>query len=460
MQVALTTIQYAKEFQRSRSYIGSIMVMICRVWDVHAATGRYLSSDFIVFDTQGSIAHNFLWLKEGFVYLVKNFTVMPNKDEFRVIRFDDFMLEFNGETTTRKAFLKSKGFTHYSFQLVEIDELEPTNNKYLIDVVGYVTNVGRITLTRTDRLYLSSTSSMLIVDDAKIPLLMRLKTDDSGVPSTKVILPVDNTTLKVGTLENLLMWAQNQKYDVKIDKVRTKKGWNYPSCKGDKFQYWKVKDRYYLYVPFHFSRTFTNLRLQDEEASLGLPTALANIMGTSHILELQSHTYYEHMNYESFTCWKVVIAGRTTHSRFVIPLELLENSTCGIKQNTHLAELMQEVELIIWDEAPMTQKCAFKALDKTLRDILGNPASENRNTTFGGMTVLLGGDFRQIYQSSQKARGQILSRRVSTTRYCGSTASDGKLPAKLKDGEDEPTWIEILEKFLINSTNSSIEQIV
>ncbi|GJY10519.1 uncharacterized protein Tco_0378704 [Tanacetum coccineum] len=48
--------------------------------------------------------------------------------------------------------------------------------------------------------------------------------------------------------------------------------------------------------------------------------------------------------------------GRTAHSRFVIPLKLMENSTCGIKQNTHLAELMQQVQLIIWDEAPMTQK--------------------------------------------------------------------------------------------------------
>nr|GEV79213.1 helicase [Tanacetum cinerariifolium] len=64
-------------------------------------------------------------------------------------------------------------------------------------------------------------------------------------------------------------------------------------------------------------------------------------------------------------------SGRTAHSRFIIPLELLEKSTCCIKQNTHLAELMKEVQLIIWDEAPMTQKYAFEALDKTLRDILG-----------------------------------------------------------------------------------------
>ncbi|GJX00670.1 ATP-dependent DNA helicase PIF1-like protein [Tanacetum coccineum] len=90
--------------------------------------------------------------------------------------------------------------------------------------------------------------------------------------------------------------------------------------------------------------------------------------------------------------------GRTTHSRFVIPLKLLENNTCGIKQNTHLAELMQEVKLIIWDEAPMTQKYAFKALDKTLRDILGFKNPENREQIFRGMTVFLGADFRQILQ--------------------------------------------------------------
>ncbi|GKD16833.1 helicase [Tanacetum coccineum] len=48
--------------------------------------------------------------------------------------------------------------------------------------------------------------------------------------------------------------------------------------------------------------------------------------------------------------------GRTAHSIFIIPLKLMENSTYGIKQNTHLAELLKEVKLIIWDEAPMTRR--------------------------------------------------------------------------------------------------------
>ncbi|GKC43642.1 ATP-dependent DNA helicase PIF1-like protein [Tanacetum coccineum] len=70
----------------------------------------------------------------------------------------------------------------------------------------------------------------------------------------------------------------------------------------------------------------------------------------------------------------VATSGRTAHSRFVIPLKLMENSTC----------------------------------------------------------VLMGGDFRQILPVIPNANRP----------------------------EDEPTWIEIPEEFLIKSWTSPIEQIV
>nr|GEY19515.1 hypothetical protein [Tanacetum cinerariifolium] len=186
--------------------------------------------------------------------------------------------------------------------------------------------------------------------------------------------------------------------------------------------------------------------------------------------------------------------GRTAHSRFVIPLELLENSTCGIKQNTHLAEFMQEVELITWDEAPMTQKYAFEALDKTLRDILGYKTPTNKNKMFGWLTVLLGGDFRQILPVIPKDKWSAivqacinrselwkdckvftLTRSMRVNEYYANgehdtrkqdfnqwvlAIDDGKMPAKMKDEEDEPTWIQIPEKFFINASDSLITQIV
>lgn len=88
--------------------------------------------------------------------------------------------------------------------------------------------------------------------------------------------------------------------------------------------------------------------------------------------------------------------GRTAHSRFKIPIDLHEHSMCDIKPRTMLAELIEQTSLIIWDEAPMAHRHTFEALDRTLRDIksIKDPAAIHKE--FGGITVLLGGDFRQI----------------------------------------------------------------
>ena len=85
---------------------------------------------------------------------------------------------------------------------------------------------------------------------------------------------------------------------------------------------------------------------------------------------------------------------RTAHSRFVIPLIINEYFMCHIRQESALAELLVKTKLIIWDEALMTQKYYFEALDRTMRGILrfSNPLSMDQ--PFGGKVVVLGGDFR------------------------------------------------------------------
>ncbi|XP_074356544.1 uncharacterized protein LOC141696284 [Apium graveolens] len=88
--------------------------------------------------------------------------------------------------------------------------------------------------------------------------------------------------------------------------------------------------------------------------------------------------------------------GRTEHSRFHIPLDITAESTCEIKHGTQLAKLLQKTSLIIWDEAPMTHKYCFEALDKILRDLLSTRYDNNRSKPFGGLIVVCGGDFRQI----------------------------------------------------------------
>ncbi|XP_019151940.1 PREDICTED: uncharacterized protein LOC109148659 [Ipomoea nil] len=88
--------------------------------------------------------------------------------------------------------------------------------------------------------------------------------------------------------------------------------------------------------------------------------------------------------------------GRTAHSRFAIPIAINEDFTCNIKQGSDLAELLIKTSLIIWDEAPMMHKHCFEALDRTMRDLLRFVDPNSEMKTFGGKTVVLGGDFRQI----------------------------------------------------------------
>jgi len=67
--------------------------------------------------------------------------------------------------------------------------------------------------------------------------------------------------------------------------------------------------------------------------------------------------------------------GRTAHSRFRIPIDLDELSICDIKRGTKLADLIVKTDHIIWDEALMTNRQCFEALDRSLRDILSEKQS-------------------------------------------------------------------------------------
>ncbi|XP_061375918.1 ATP-dependent DNA helicase RRM3-like [Gastrolobium bilobum] len=88
--------------------------------------------------------------------------------------------------------------------------------------------------------------------------------------------------------------------------------------------------------------------------------------------------------------------GRTTHSRFRIPIQINEDSTCNIRPKSTIAELLSKTKLIIWDEAPMVHRFFFKALDRTLRDVLRISDTSCADMPFGGKVVVLGGDFREI----------------------------------------------------------------
>ncbi|XP_023770364.1 uncharacterized protein LOC111918985 [Lactuca sativa] len=92
----------------------------------------------------------------------------------------------------------------------------------------------------------------------------------------------------------------------------------------------------------------------------------------------------------------LLTGGRTTHSRFGIPLNLTENSICSINRDSDASKLLKQTSLIIWNEVSMVHKHAFEALDHTLRDVLSFGNVSNSHITFGGKVIVFGGDFRQI----------------------------------------------------------------
>ncbi|PWA98602.1 hypothetical protein CTI12_AA016700 [Artemisia annua] len=51
-------------------------------------------------------------------------------------------------------------------------------------------------------------------------------------------------------------------------------------------------------------------------------------------LKIEHETLHASLNPEQWMASLILPGGRTAHSKFVTPLELMENSTCGIKQNT------------------------------------------------------------------------------------------------------------------------------
>ncbi|POS84025.1 hypothetical protein EPUL_003771 [Erysiphe pulchra] len=103
--------------------------------------------------------------------------------------------------------------------------------------------------------------------------------------------------------------------------------------------------------------------------------------------------------------------GRTAHSLFRILFDCLEDSIRQIKAQSPLAKLLAETALIIWDEVTMQHKHNFGVVDQTLRDILAK-----NDTIFGGIPVILGGDFAQILPFVKRGkREQIVN---ACIRYC------------------------------------------
>ena len=99
--------------------------------------------------------------------------------------------------------------------------------------------------------------------------------------------------------------------------------------------------------------------------------------------------------------------GRTFHSRMKAPLTVTEDSTLQVSAQSSLAKLIKMSKLLLIDEANMLDKLQLKALDRTLRDLMGKT-----DCSFGGKIIVLAGDFRQCLSVVPHAN------RAGTVSHC------------------------------------------
>jgi hypothetical protein len=83
--------------------------------------------------------------------------------------------------------------------------------------------------------------------------------------------------------------------------------------------------------------------------------------------------------------------GKTAHSMFKLPLKMESKNTirCNISRGSPMSKVIHQCKLIVWDEATMSHKFAFEAVNACFKDIKQN------TKLFGGVPILLCGDFRQ-----------------------------------------------------------------
>jgi hypothetical protein len=186
--------------------------------------------------------------------------------------------------------------------------------------------------------------------------------------------------------------------------------------------------------------------------------------------------------------------GRTAHSRFKIPIDLDDSGVCDIKRHTMLSSLVESASLIIWDEALMTHRKCFEALDRSLRDVLSDRDPLLADVPFGGKIVVLGGDLRQILPVIEGGtRSQVINAAITNSplwrhitvlpltinmRLAVNTTDpivqseatafakwvleigDGTVPAVAREGESEPSWISIPPEHLVHTDGAKIPAIV
>lgn len=82
---------------------------------------------------RGNISHYFVSkVEDGNVFSLKNFSVVPNKENFRVRNSDEYVNELESFTVVKKIEVPVGEYTRFPFQLVPLEDIILNDSIYFI----------------------------------------------------------------------------------------------------------------------------------------------------------------------------------------------------------------------------------------------------------------------------------------------------------------------------------------
>ncbi|GMF19156.1 unnamed protein product [Phytophthora lilii] len=147
--------------------------------------------------------------------------------------------------------------------------------------------------------------------------------------------------------------------------------------------------------------------------------------------------------------------GRTAHSTFRLPLDPDETITCNFGVRSSEAALLKRTSLIVWDDAPMTHRYQYEAVDHPTRHALRcelRPDSNSEgdqpvdyNSCFPLLIDTVYSDFNDGNQPDQYFSDRIILTPKNADVLAINDSILEKLPGKIKeyrsmdslDGDDE-----------------------
>ena len=103
--------------------------------------------------------------------------------------------------------------------------------------------------------------------------------------------------------------------------------------------------------------------------------------------------------------------GVTLHSRFKLPLKIDATSTIGIRAGSKAAREINAASVVFLDKESMCSSAVLDIVNRRLQDI------RNCALPFGGMFLILGGDFRQILPVVRHGtRGELIRQCIKSSQ--------------------------------------------